>query len=397
MKVLVISPFLPYPEKSGSRIRTMTLLRSLAGHDVFLVAFKENAETIPEDVLRGLCRQYHIFPRPLLTSFRSALNYLSLKPLMARRFEQKEARQSVRRIVEREGIDCIVCEAILVGKYARPFQEVFRILNVHNLEFMRARGRNRMTRQPLKKFYFSLIAERMRMYERRALKDFDLGLVCSEADRKTYEELVPGKRPVIIPNAVDTDAFRPDGTQEAARKIIFTGTLWYEPNLDAARWLAEDIFPLIRLDFPDMELSIVGDDPPEEVRNLARRPGISVTGSVEDIHPYLRQALIFAAPIRTGSGTRQKILDAMAMGLPVISTSVGCEGLEVEEGENICLAETPEEFREKVRRLVRDREFRSHIARGGRRLVEEKYSRRAAVEKLAALWREVEAELRKHG
>jgi glycosyltransferase involved in cell wall biosynthesis len=345
MKVLVISPFLPYPEKSGSRIRTMTLLRALAGQDVFLVAFKEKGETVPEDVLKGLCRQHYVFPRPTITSFESAINYLSLKPLLARRFELKEARQTVRRIVENEGIDCIVCEAILVGDYARPFKEVFRILNVHNLEFMRARGRIRMAHHPLKKLYFGLIAERMRRYERGALKDFDLGLVCSEADRKIYQELAPRGRSVVVPNSVDTDAFRPEGSEEAARKIIFTGTLWYEPNMDAARWLAGDIFPLLRLDFPDVELLIVGDHPPEEVRSLTLRPGISVKGPVEDIRPHLRQALIFAAPIRTGSGTRQKILDAMAMGLPVISTSVGCKGLEVEEGENICLAESTEEFR----------------------------------------------------
>jgi glycosyltransferase involved in cell wall biosynthesis len=397
MKVLVISPFLPYPEKSGSRIRTMTLVRSLAGHDVFLVAFKENDEAVPEDVLNGLCRKYYVFPRPSITAFQSAANYLSLKPLMARRFELKEARKTVRRIAGNEGIDCIVCEAVLVADYARSFREVYRVINVHNLEFMRARGRIRMARSPLKRLYFGVIAERMRRYERRALTDFDLGLVCSEADRISYRELVPGKRLVLFPNSVDTEAFRPEETERLEGKIIFTGTLWYEPNTDAARWLARDIFPLIRQDFPDMKLLIVGDHPPNVVRSLSLQPGISVTGAVEDIRPYLRQALIFAAPIRTGSGTRQKILDAMAVGLPVISTSVGCEGLEVEEGENVCLAETPEEFREKAARLIRDTEFRSRIARGGRRLVEEKYSRRAAIEKLAALWREVEAEGRKHG
>jgi glycosyltransferase involved in cell wall biosynthesis len=199
----------------------------------------------------------------------------------------------------------------------------------------------------------------------------------------------------VIPNAADTDTFRPSGVSAAATKIIFTGTLWYEPNLDAARWLADDIFPLIRLDFPDMELLIVGDHPPEDVLSLTSQPGISVIGPVEDIRPYLRQALVFLAPVRTGSGTRQKILDAMAMGLPVVSTSVGCEGLEAADGESICLAETPDEFRKKVRRLVRDPEFRSRLALGGRRLVEERYSRRAAVDKLAALFRVVEAKVRR--
>jgi glycosyltransferase involved in cell wall biosynthesis len=394
MKILVLSPFLPYPEKSGSRIRTMTLLRSLAGHDVFLAAFREDDESVPEDVLKGLCREHHVFPRPRLSSFQTALNVLSPRPLMAKRFANKDARRTVRRIIENEGIEVIISEAVLVAEYARPVRGVFKVLDAHNLEFMRARGRISLARAPLKKLAYRLIASRMKRYEKRALGDFDLLLLCSEADRKALEEIAPGKRALVIPNAVDTDAFIP-GAGGATRPIIFTGTLWYEPNLDAARWLAEDIFPLIRSDFPDMELLIVGDHPPAEVLDLTSRPGISVIGPVEDIRPYLSQALIFLAPIRTGSGTRQKILDAMAMGLPVVSTPIGCEGLEAVEGESISLAKTPAEFREKVRRLVQDPGFRSRLARGGRKLVEQQYSRGAVIEKLAALFRAVEAEVRR--
>jgi len=397
MKVLVISPFLPYPEKSGSRSRTLTLLRSLAGHDVFLIAFREEDEPVPGDILNHLCGQYYVFPKPSVSRWRVGLSYLSPKPLIIQRFEQREARRMVRRLVEKEGIECIIAEAILVGEYSRPFRDVYRVLNAHNIEFMRARGRARMTRQPFKKIYYSLIAERMRRYERRTFGDFDLGLVCSEVDRITYQKLAPGRRVVTIPNTVDTEVLSPAWSKGEVKKIVFTGTLWYEPNADAARWLAEDIFPPIRLDFPEMELLVVGDHPPEDIRALSSRPGVSIVGPVEDIRPYLTQPAVFASPVRMGSGTRQKILDAMAMELPVVSTAAGCEGLEVKDDEDICLAETPEEFREKVRRLVRDEEFRSRIARGGRRLVESKYSRRAAVERAAALWQEVATEIRKHG
>jgi len=392
MKILVVSPFLPSPEKSGSRIRTMTLLRSLAGHDVFLVAFKEEDEAVPEDVLRSLSREHYVFPRPRLGPLRSVLNFFSLRPLMARRFKDKEARRTVCRLVGEKGIDVMICEAVLVAGYARPFRWLLRVLDAHNLEFMRAGQRIRTASSPLKKTMYRLIAGRMKRYERRALRDFDLSLVCSEADRRALEKIAPGKRAVVIPNAVDTEAFVP-ADEDAPPKIIFTGTLWYEPNLDAARRLVLDIWPLIRSDFPDVELLIVGDHPPSEVLSLAGRPGVTIIGPVEDIRPYLRQAQIFLAPIRTGSGTRQKILDAMAMGLPVVSTSVGSEGIEAEDGESICLAETPAEFREKVRRLIQDPELRRRLARGGRRLVEQRYSRRAVIDKLAGLFRELADEV----
>ncbi|MDH4197887.1 MAG: glycosyltransferase family 4 protein, partial [Candidatus Aminicenantes bacterium] len=147
----------------------------------------------------------------------------------------------------------------------------------------------------------------------------------------------------------------------------------------------------------DATLLIVGDDPPAGVRALGRRPGVRVVGPVEDIRPWLEQAAIYVAPVRMGSGTRQKLLDAMALGLPVVTTRKGSEGLDVADGEHLLLAETPEEFRDRILDLLGDEALRSRLGAGGRRLIEERYSRRAAISAAAVLWREVEAEVRAHG
>jgi len=375
----------------------MTLLKSLAGHEVFLAAFREEGEEVADDVLKGLCRDYVIFPKPALPPLAAVSNLVSPTPLLTRRFASREAQRTVRKLVGEKKIDCLVAEALLVGEYVRPFREVFRVLDAHNIEFMRARGRLRTTRQPLKRLAYGLIAARLKRYERRTAGDFDLIIACSETDRRVFETLVPGRRVVTIPNTVDTDFFRPAAARPAGRTIVFTGTLWYEPNADAARWLAEEIFPLVLQEAADATLLIVGDDPPAAVRALAGRPGVGVVGPVEDIRPWLEKAAVYAAPVRMGSGTRQKLLDAMAVGLPVVSTRKGAEGLDVAPGEHLLLAETPDEFRDRILELLRDEGLRRRLSAGGRRLVEEKYSRPAAVAAAASLWREVEAEVRARG
>jgi sugar transferase (PEP-CTERM/EpsH1 system associated) len=397
VRILVVSPFLPYPEKSGSRVRTMTLLKSLAGHDVFLAAFREDGEAVSDDVLSGLCREYVVFPKPALSPFAAVLNLVSFTPLLARRFASREARRTIRELVEKRKIDCIIAEALLVGEYARPFRGAYRVLDAHNIEFMRARGRSRTTRHPLKRLAYGLVAARLARYERRILRDFDLVLACSETDRRVFEKVAPGLRVVTVPNTVDIELFRPVLSRPAGRTVVFTGTLWYEPNADAARWLAEKIFPLVLKEAADATLLIVGDDPPAAVRALGRRPGVRVVGPVEDIRPWLERAAAYVAPVRMGSGTRQKLLDAMALGLPVVTTRKGCEGLDVADGEHLLLAETPEEFRDRILDLLRDEVLWTRLGAGGRRLIEEKYSRRAALAAAAALWREVEAEVRAHG
>jgi glycosyltransferase involved in cell wall biosynthesis len=196
----------------------------------------------------------------------------------------------------------------------------------------------------------------------------------SEVDQAALRGLDPSVRTWVVPNGVDTGYFRPaDPESVEAESLIFTGTMSWEPNVDATIHFCGDIFPLIQRTYPGVRLTIVGAEPTEAVRRLGDQRGVTVTGSVKDVRQYIGRAAVVIVPIRLGSGTRLKILEAMAMGKAVISTAVGCEGLEVTPGKDIEVANSPEAFAVAVCRLLGDPARRRALGEAGRRLVTDRY------------------------
>ena len=213
-------------------------------------------------------------------------------------------------------------------------------------------------------------------YEGRTLARFDGVLAVSDADRQTFAALYPDaiRQPVhVVPTGVDTDYFAPAPSDPASRTIVFTGSMDWLPNEDSMQFFCRDILPRIRAAEPDVRLSIVGRAPTPAVKRLAEDGGVHVTGSVDDVRPYIREAAIYIVPLRIGGGTRLKIFEAMAMGKAVVSTTVGAEGLPVTDGEHVILADQPETFAAAVVGLLRDPDRRAHIAAAARRLVVEQY------------------------
>ena len=393
MRILFIAPFLPYPENSGSKIRAMGLLRSLKGNELLLFAFGDQKERVHFKELKKLCSELFVFQKPKISPFQKFLNHFSSKPLLSKRFWLKEVKIKIEEILKEKKIDLVVVETLHMAEYVKSLKGLCKVLDEHNLEFVRAGRRVSAHSHWIRKIYYYLIMMRLRRYELKTIKMFDKCLVCSESDRKTINGFIPNKKVTVIPNSVDVNYFGARQGAHDSKSIIFTGTMWYEPNVDAVKYFAREIFPLLREDLPDIEFVIVGDKPTEDVIVLSKEKGISVTGYTDDIRPYLSTASIFVAPIRMGSGTRLKILSAMCAGLPVVSTSVGCEGLDVVDDENICIAESPQQFRDKIIRLLEEKDYRERIATGGKRLVEKKYSREVIEEKLIRLWKGLESEL----
>jgi glycosyltransferase involved in cell wall biosynthesis len=207
-------------------------------------------------------------------------------------------------------------------------------------------------------------------------------LAVSEADRDTFARLYPGAAtaPIhVVPTGVDTTFFAPaDASPEAAsprgsRSLIFTGSMDWLPNADAMLFFCRDILPLIRAEEPDVALSIVGRAPTPAVRRLAADHGVEVTGRVDDVRPYMREAAVYVVPLRIGGGTRLKIFEAMAMAKAVVSTAVGAEGLPVTGGEHLLLADEPRGFARAVVRLLRDLDRRRAIEQAARQLVVSQY------------------------
>ena len=212
----------------------------------------------------------------------------------------------------------------------------------------------------------------MQRWEPYYAECFDRCITVSENDQKTLYDANPKLRIDVIPNGVDTHKLRPLPCTQDKANLLFIGKMSYPPCSDAAIYFCQEILPLIKKQIKDTELWIVGREPPKEVVNLST-DGIHVTGWVEDVVPYYEQSTACVVPIRAGGGLRLKILEAMALGRPVISTHVGCEGLDVSDRENILISDQPEEFAEKTVRLLCDDDLRKSITFNARRLVEFQY------------------------
>jgi glycosyltransferase involved in cell wall biosynthesis len=225
-----------------------------------------------------------------------------------------------------------------------------------------------------KRTYSWRTAQQLASLERRALQEFDAHIVVSKRDREKLLALNPNVPVYVIENGVDT-AYSSDrgDTQVSGHRLLFVGSMDYHANIDAAIDFVRNIWPGLHARKPQLVMTIVGKDPVPEVRALASKPGVEVTGTVDDVRPLYREAVAAVIPLKVGAGSRLKILEAMAAGTPVISTTLGAEGLEVRDKENIAIADSDEQLTETILRIADDKAERARLIAGGRALVEAQY------------------------
>jgi glycosyltransferase involved in cell wall biosynthesis len=249
------------------------------------------------------------------------------------------------------------------------------ILFEHNVEYMIWRRASATSSNLLRRALLGLEWRKMRRYEKRACRRAQLTITVSEDDRLMLEKEDPGSRKAAIPTGVDVGYFdNDDDALEQPEEIVFTGSMDWHPNEDAMRYFINSILPLLRREAPEVSLTIVGRNPSRQLRDAAANAGVTVTGTVDDVRPYIRRAAVYVVPLRIGGGTRLKIYEALAMGKAVVSTTIGAEGLPLEEGVHILRADDPEAFAGKVLDLLRDRTRRRELGTAGRRLMEQEYS-----------------------
>jgi glycosyltransferase involved in cell wall biosynthesis len=223
-------------------------------------------------------------------------------------------------------------------------------------------------------------------FETAVCRSADAVTVVSGADAATLTTLAPGLYPVIVPNGINLDDYHPTLRPSAdAATIVFTGKMDYRPNLDAAAWFAGEIMPLVQARRPEAVFQIVGQGPPPQIQRLRDRPGIIVTGAVPDVRPYIAGAAVYVAPLRMGGGTRFKLLEAMALARPIVSTRIGADGFEVESGREMLLADRPEEFAAAVMRLLDGPELAAALGTAGREFVRRSYAWDVILPRLDAL------------
>jgi glycosyltransferase involved in cell wall biosynthesis len=294
------------------------------------------------------------------------------------RYATGAARAAVGRILRRETFDAVVADHLHAAPLVKAGPPTLRILLAHNVESVAWRRLEAAVPGWPARAAAGWLRRRIERYEADTARAFDVTLVTSEIDRSALLDLAPSARVEVYPNGVDCDRFRPGGAVAApipwpGPTLVYVGRMNWGPNVDASRRLVRRVLPRVRRSLPGAGVVLAGADPGRRVRALARPGRVLVTGTVADVRPWLTAGDVLAVPLRLGSGTRVKILQAMAMGVPVAATPRAAEGIRAVPGRDLVLAESEEELAGEIVALLTNEARRAALARSGRRVVERTY------------------------
>ncbi len=381
MRILFLSPRQAVPTRSGAKLREFHFLRALGlrAEVTYLYFSDPDAPPLTTGDL-PFCEEVIAIPKPSAYGLAKTITGLvSRWPLPILNYTSPEMSDAVRRVTDRGRFDILHLDSIHMIRYALEATALHpslrAIYNWHNIE-SEAMRRFSETARPPKSWYAALTAGKIEALEKWILGDAFGHVVCSERERVQLSAIAPSARLAVIGNGVDTRYFADAGGAAGdRRRIVFVGAMDYFPNADGAVFFASQIWPRIRARLADLELVIVGANPGPGVRSLQELPGVTVTGTVPDVRPWYHQALAAIVPLRTGGGTRLKILEAMAAGVPVVSTPLGAEGLDVTDGSDalIVAAADTEGWVERIAELAESPARRQDLIRAGLNLVETRY------------------------
>ncbi len=392
MKILWLSHLIPYPPKGGVLQRSYNLVRELSRyHEIDLLAFNQKRligplfasldEGVNEamEVLSHFCGKLCFFDiasgNTLWGPYLLALKSLFLEPYNINWLKSKAFADKMIDYIEEEKYDLIHFDTIsLIPFFPLVPSGTSTSLDHHNIESHMLLRRARHEKNIFKRSYYWQEGIRLARYERYFCPKFSLNITCSDIDRERLLKIAPHTNARTIPNGVDLEFFNPKGVPSQSRRLIFVGTMNWYPNIEAVLYIAEKIWPELKLKYPELEFDIIGANPPLSILEIADRcPGFHVHGFVNDVRPYIERATVYVCPIRDGGGTKLKILDAMAMFKAVVAHPVACEGINVQNGHNILLADNKPEFIEQIRTLLDSKQKRDSLGRQARKTIEDFY------------------------
>ncbi|MGH9056850.1 MAG: glycosyltransferase [Acidimicrobiales bacterium] len=380
MNILVVAGGVPYPPTWGSGMRTYQLLRHLCQRHRMTLVCHAGADDV--DRVEGLkasiselqvIPSIHTLPGGLNRRLRQGLALGSALPFLAVELRSSALERAIRNAVAASDFDCIQLEGSQVASILLPIGPAV-VLDEHNIEYEvldRMRHRESST---VRRAFNTVEWLKYRAFEQRLWRSVDACAVPSERELAIVRSQASGTAAAAVPNAVDPGYFKPEPTAVKADSLVFTGLLSYRPNFDAARYLVDEVFPLVARERPRATLTIVGDGDPAHFEAL-RRPGVTITGRVDDVRPYVQQAAVCVAPLRMGGGTRLKVLEALAMAKPLVSTRLGSEGIAARHGEHLVIADDePLQYGHAILDLLSNPEAAAVLGWRGRRLIETKYT-----------------------
>lgn len=402
-----MSQIVPFPPDAGPKVKTYHVIRALVGqgHSVTLVSFVRPEEVRQIPALQEICDAVHAVPihRSRMADVGyMARSYLTGRPFLIERDDLRPMQEMVNKLVKEDDFQFIHADQLTMvqfairGAAAFPNKKPKVIFDAHNAVWTiveRMKENAHLFLKPI----LAVEAKRVKQYEGALLRAVDHVLAVTEIDRNLLEEAMHFSKakdhdrvsPItVIPIAVDTQKLKPVNRRVGSKNIVTLGTLHYPPNADGIRWFFNEVFPQVQRRIPEATLTIIGKNPPQDFIELAESaPGtIKVTGYVEDLVPYLEESALMVVPVRAGGGMRVRILEAFAYAMPVVTTTVGLEGIHGTPDHDVLLADTPADFANRTIELLENASLQEKLSTNGRDLATGKYDWQAVLSAMKPIY-----------
>jgi glycosyltransferase involved in cell wall biosynthesis len=400
MRILWVKMGGLWPATTGGRVRSLNTISELArGHQVTVITTHGQGDE-PDGLQQQLahCERVvsvpYAVPKRGSAAFAAAVagSWFSHYPVDLWKWQVGAVRREVQKALAGGTVDLCVADFLFAAANVPMPGNVPVLLFEHNVEYLIWQRLANLETSSWKRALFEMEWRKLRACEADACRRAALTIAVSDDDRDRLAEMSPGSRVVSIPTGVNTQYFTPRPGTDVPARLVFSGSMDWHPNEDAVCYFVDTILPRVRAEFANVSFTIIGRNPSARVRELAAQPGITVTGTIDDVRPSIAQGAVYVVPLRAGSGTRIKIFEALAMGKAVVSTTVGAEGLALESGRHFLAADTPHDFAHAVIRLLRDPARRQALGDAGRALVETNYSWSTVARQFEARCEEVIAE-----
>ena len=379
MRVLVLDEEFPWPLNTGKRIRSYHLISRLAtNHEVRYLAYgDESSEAFhhfASNRLNPIAVRPHVPPKEGPAFYlRLLLNLFSRYPYIVQSHYSRAFADAVRHISHEWRPDVVLCEWTPYAVFARENKSIPVVVAAHNIETRIWERYREAETNPARRWYIGRQIPKVRRFEEKTFGMVQGVTAVSQLEADDIRCISASCRVEVVDNGVDLTYFNSTGGAPAPNSAVFTGSMDWRPNQDAAIYFCNDILPLIQLKISDFTVTFVGRKPPQSIIDLQKLKVVTVTGTVDDVRPFIDKAGVYIVPLRIGGGSRLKILEALAMKRAIVSTTIGAEGLHLCNNEHLLVADSPHAFAEQVVQLLSDRPLCERLGDNGRKAVEQSY------------------------
>ncbi len=386
MNILILSPYLPVPSQGGGGTSYFYYLKKLAPrHKITLLCLCQKDEQQEINKLFPYCERIEIIRlKKIPALWHAFLSLFTGSSFRVGFYRSSQFKKVVAATLQGKRFDAIIASHERMGQYIKGGVGIKKILDFHDIVSERHKMLARVGKSPLRRLAHFLEFFRLRKYEIGCLQRFDTLWVSTTRDAASLREYDRDKRLKVVRKGIELQDFPWGLDNETSQSLIFTGNMSYEPNVDGVLYFVKEIFPRLKADLPEVKFLVVGNYPHKKIQRLANpNQGIIVTGKVPAVLDYLKKSRVFVCPLLVGTGTRIKLLEAMAVGLPIVSTTAGCAGLGAKNEKHLLVADTPEAFSAAVRRLFTDKDLYNSLSKNSQRFVAENYDVNKIAEDIA--------------